>query len=548
MRLRPHDYSNLERKIVDSTSYNETGRDVRQGSVKEDDGKRPLYNKHPRFCWGNYEIFNVDVINDKGWEREGSGKKLISYIDLLTKCTFKIEEFGKCTITNREEKKEEDQEKRDGEELGKKESANELDKRFTDKSLSKLKKMFGKKDSEKDRGFMEQLKREPIKTYKVEELVENTEVASVSREDLEKFVENTVLGEATPTSKDGVEAVNWEYVPSSKLVRIGIFLKEMSKRMYLTFKLHPGTKPLVIDNGVLKVERNGKSTANIGSICGSGSGDGMQNRGRDASYSSRALVKVKSVEEDAVNQAVKRDRLHHKRKVISVSGNSRSRFNRIFGLIQALASNLGTSAPSKGESKASEAKVAFDTESPLEFATISVRVNSQQKFLVPLLTYVDMADGRAYLCNCNVPIEATPSRVWPLRNGTYAEYNMRFVPECYRNAAFFSNADVEFRPEDILKVLSSHLEFKKLVYESDPEGRTKDLEEFLKEDLKFEKDVSQGSQGDPEAVEQSELREPMDEKGSGRGKGEDYSVYHVNGANKIIYKPCEGAILINLLV
>ncbi|BAM38558.1 conserved hypothetical protein [Theileria orientalis strain Shintoku] len=510
-RLRPHDYSNLERKIVDSTSYNETGRDVRQGSVKEDDGKRPLYNKHPRFCWGNYEIFNVDVINDKGWEREGSGKKLISYIDLLTKCTFKIEEFGKCTITNREEKKEEDQEKRDGEELGKKESANELDKRFTDKSLSKLKKMFGKKDSEKDRGFMEQLKREPIKTYKVEELVENTEVASVSREDLEKFVENTVLGEATPTSKDGVEAVNWEYVPSSKLVRIGIFLKEMSKRMYLTFKLHPGTKPLVIDNGVLKVERNGKSTANIG---------------RDASYSSRALVKVKSVEEDAVNQAVKRDRLHHKRKVISVSGNSRSRFNRIFGLIQALASNLGTSAPSKGESKASEAKVAFDTESPLEFATISVRVNSQQKFLVPLLTYVDMADGRAYLCNCNVPIEATTSRVWPLRNGTYAEYNMRFVPECYRNAAFFSNADVEFRPEDILKVLSSHLEFKKL----------------------FEKDVSQGSQGGPEAVEQSELREPMDEKGSGRGKGEDYSVYHVNGANKIIYKPCEGAILINLLV
>ncbi|UVC53998.1 hypothetical protein MACJ_003321 [Theileria orientalis] len=506
-RLYSHDYSNLDRNILDSTICNETNSDFRRESVKVDDGKRPLYNKHPRFCCGNYEIFNVDIFNEKEWEREDSGKKLISYIDLLTKCKFRIEEFGKYTLTESEERKDDDPEERDIKELGK-ETTNELDKGFTDKSLSKLKEMFGKHDSENDRRYIEQLKQEPIKTYKVEDLIESIEVENVSREDLVKFVEKTVLGEVTPTSKEGIEPVNWEYFPSSKTVRICIFLKEMSKNLYLTFMLHPGTKPLVIDNGVLKVEQNGEKIADT-----------------DYShwYSPRARVKVRNIEEDPMKQMVKRDRLNHKKKVISISGNSRSRFNRMFSLIQALSSNLRTDIPSKSALKAPEVEAVLDTRSPLEFKSISVRVNSQYKFLIPLLTYMDLADGRTYLCNRSLPIEAKPSRMWPLSSGTYAEYNMRFVPECYKNAAFFSNLDLEFSPEDILKILSSHLEFKKL----------------------FEKDLSHR---DSEAVRRSEQREPMDEVANHKGEAEDYCAYYVNGGNKMIYKPCEGAILINLLV
>ncbi|UVC49337.1 hypothetical protein MACK_003163 [Theileria orientalis] len=507
-RLYSHDYSNSERNILDSRNYSETNSDFRQVGVKVDDGKRPLYNKHPRFCCGNYEIFDVDIVNEKDWEREDSGKRLVSYMDLLTKCKLRIEEFGKYTITDRKEWKDEDLEERKVKELEKEETSNKLANNFTDRSLSKLKEMFGKNDSDNDRGFMEQLKQEPIKTYKVEDLIENCEVGNMSREDLTKFMEKVVLGEVKSTLKQSIEAVDWEYFPSTKTVRICMFLKEMSKNLYLTFKLNPGTKPLVIEKGVLKMDWKREKTSDIDN---------------SLAFSSRARVKVRSIEEDPMKQMVKRDPLNHKKKIISIRGNSRSRFNRIFSLLQGLSSNLRNNVPSKNVLKASEVKVEFDTESPLEFKIISVRVNSQYKFLIPLMTYMDLTDGETYLCNASVPIEAKPSRVWPLRNGTYAEYNMRFVPECYKNAAFFSNLDMELRQEDILKILSSHLEFKKL----------------------FEKDVSHR---DPETDGRLEQGETMDEKGNNKGKEEDYDVYYVNGTNKMIYKPCEGAILINLLI
>ncbi|KAF5153332.1 putative integral membrane protein [Theileria parva strain Muguga] len=473
----------------------------------------PKYNKYPSFCTGRFNFFELDLFKDKKLISKEIYPKFIAYLHLFTKLDFDLHRYGSFSISYKDQDKNNANEAVNPKHFYNSNKINTLDDDFDETSLIKIH-TYGKEQF-KDEGkeFLKQLDNQKIETYDVKDLITKTVPQKDVKLELRNSLQNQIINKYDLNSLyENIKPREWLYLPDKKILNINLFLEDISLPIHLSFRLYPGTRPLVIHKGCIFVPKQAPTNFNCD--------------GSSTEIDLVCFTKVRPVVNYSTKKILSNDLSRSKIKLITISGSLRQRFNILFKILELLNAN---SPPYKLQDPIplNNAVPSSCIKLPIHVKSLAVYLNSKFRFVIPLLTYFDNLTGMTHLCNHGTTFDFKPDRVWfPIRTG-YGSFNKYFVPIQYRKAGFFSSNQIDFKPEVIFNMLSSYLSFWKLIEDHES------------------KDLVDGNTCLKKTFE--EVKES--EKGDGENKEKrNYKVYYVGGKYKMIYKDEDGSIILNLLL
>uniref|UniRef100_A0A3B0MIK8 Uncharacterized protein n=1 Tax=Theileria annulata TaxID=5874 RepID=A0A3B0MIK8_THEAN len=494
-------------------------REMTQTTVAEDliaPGKYSNYNRHPNFCMGRYNLFEIDLRDLKSIRYNKIFPKLVAYYHLFTKLDFSLEKYGSVSISYKDLS-----ERNLSENVNPKYSyncnnINTLNEEFCETSLINInRKLINNKYMPEDIEFLKQLNEQEIETYEVKDLIKPIVLEKEIRAELKNNIQEQIISKFDLNRLyRNIRPLNWLYLPNTGTVKISMFIEDIFLPLSINFNLHPGTKPLVIDDATMitppeEPTFSSYESSNFGGLMG--------------------CLKVRPVNNFSPKRILSNDLKKSKIKLITIRGTTRERFNLLFRLLEMLARNSPPlKAPFKPSLITSETyqEILFDEKTPIKLKTLILYVHSYFIFVIPLLTYFNFATGQTHLCNSYTTIDVKPRVVWHPLKSSYGSSNINFIPPQYRNAGFFSSDQLHFEPEVIFNLLSNYNGFWKIIRGHRENGVNK----YSCLEKTFEEDKDNGNS-----------------YGQNKEK-RDYKVYYVGGKIKMIYKEQEGAIILNLLL